>query len=112
MNYNIGIETMNNELDLGRLIQSLDSRDRQVHKKAIEDLANSDPIPKELFIKLLVDKSDNIRSGIEDVLIKIGKPVVSSLILSLKSESRDLRMRSAKVLGKMLDPDAIEPLSI
>lgn len=102
---------MNTETDLGHLIKALGSKDGQIRKNAIDHLAIMETPPIDVFIKLLISKSDTTRSSIEDVLIRIGTPAVSHLIASLNSENRDMRMKSARVLGKIRDPVAKEPLS-
>jgi len=44
-------------------------------------------------------------------LVKIGKPAVEPLILSLKKPSAAIRENSAKALGETGDPRAVEPLA-
>jgi HEAT repeat protein len=62
------------------------------------------------LIAFLDDIDPNVRKEVIDALVKIGKPVVESLIIALNEKHPYVRWGAAKVLGEIKDPRAVEPL--
>lgn len=67
--------------------------------KEIEELINS-----------LNDVDFDVRSSVSDILVKIEKPAVEHLISALHHPDPDIRVESARILGRIGDKEALEPL--
>ncbi len=63
---------------------------------------------KELGESMIVDQS--VRECARDALVKIGKPAVGSLILTLGNGNQDVVKLSAQALAQVGDQQAVEPL--
>ena len=75
--------------------------------KEIGDARVIDPLLQVLFKD---DRRDN-RDYAAIVLAEIGKPVVEPAIRALKDKEPDIRVRAARLLGKIKDSRAVKPLS-
>lgn len=62
------------------------------------------------LINSLKDSDYDVRNSIGDILVKTGKPAVPYLIKALNHQNSDIQVESAKILGRLADKNAIEPL--
>lgn len=62
------------------------------------------------LVALLGDADRQVRWQVVNALEKIGWPAVPPLLLSLESEDDLVRRETARALGRLADPRAIEPL--
>ena len=64
----------------------------------------------EPFISILKNRDESIRQASIEGLVRIGLPAVDLLISALKNDNYYVRESSAKALGSIKNPRAIEPL--
>jgi HEAT repeat protein len=69
-----------------------------------------DPIAVEPLIEALRDKDSNVRQRAGNALGKIGQPAGKSLIVLLSNPDPEMRRVAAEQLGKIRNPEALEPL--
>ena len=62
------------------------------------------------LIYSLNDGDYDVRNSIGDILVKTGKPTIPFLIESLKHPDPEIQVESARILGRLGDEEAIEPL--
>lgn len=67
---------------------------------------------KGLVRALSYEKDNNVRDAAAEALKQIGNPAVEMLITALKDDKLLIRIGSARVLGAIGNPQAIEPLKI
>jgi HEAT repeat protein len=85
-------------------------RVRTAAAMAIKEIGDSRVIDPLLQILFKDERRDN-REYAEVVLGEIGEPVVEQLIQALKDEEPDIRVRAARLLGKIKDFRAVKPLT-
>jgi len=85
-------------------------RVRTAAAMAIKEIGDSRVIDPLLQILFKDERRDN-REYAEVALGEIGEPVVEQLIRALKDEEPDIRVRAARLLGKIKDFRAIKPLT-
>jgi len=61
-------------------------------------------------IENLNSTSHDVREAAIDALVEIGKPAVESLVSALESMNKEVQISAARVLGKIGDARAIQPL--
>jgi HEAT repeat protein len=69
-----------------------------------------DPSAVEPLIGALRDKDGNVRQRAGIALAKIGQPAESSLVGLLRDPNPEMRRLGAEQLGKIRDPETLEPL--
>jgi len=94
------------------LIGKLNSPDADVRREAALELGETRDARAVLpLIDVLRAASAwNSWTPIRDALVEIGEPSVLPVIALLKEGNRDARMEAARVLGKIKDVRAVEPL--
>ncbi len=91
------------------LLNDEDWKIRYRASKALGKIKNKNKAIKPL-IEALNDTEENVRDSAAEALVNIGKPVVKSLIQTLKSKNIEIRLRSIEILGKIKDKEATEYL--
>jgi HEAT repeat protein len=76
--------------------------------KLLQDIP--DPVVVEPLIEALRDKDINVRQRAGTALGKIGQPAVRSLVALLRDPDPAMRRVAVEQLGKIRDPEALEPL--
>jgi HEAT repeat protein len=71
----------------------------EIGEKDINELINS-----------LNDVDYDVRNSVEDILVKIGDPVIEHLIKALKHDDPEIRVESARILGIIGDRRGLKPL--
>jgi HEAT repeat protein len=95
---------------LSKKLMDYDWRVRTGAALALKNIGDSrviDPL-LEIFFK---DSSRDHREYAEVVLWEIGSPVVERLIQALEDPEPDIRVRAARLLGKIKDARAVGPLN-
>lgn len=90
------------------LIKLLEERDVPLRTAVARGLGSKGSAAKEAAGPLLLalqDKYPAVRAAAEEALIGIGKPAVPVLVKGLKDSEASMRMRCARILGK-IGPDA------
>lgn len=62
------------------------------------------------LINSLNDVDYDVRNSIGDILVKTGKTAIPFLIDSLKHDDPEIQVESARILGRLGNEEAIEPL--
>lgn len=62
------------------------------------------------LINSLNDIDYDVRNSIGDILVKTGKPAIPFLINSLNHPDPEIQVECARILGRLGDEEAIEPL--
>jgi HEAT repeat protein len=93
------------------LIAALRHTDDDVRWKAAITLGEiGDPLAIEPLIRLLSDDDRFVKSRAALALGMIGKPAMGPLTHALRQGDGNMRWGAAIALGKMKDPDSVEPL--
>jgi HEAT repeat protein len=93
------------------LIAALRHTDDDVRWKAAITLGEiGDPGAIDPLVRLLSDEDRFVKSRAALALGKIGKPAVEPLIFELRQGDGNMRWGAAIALGKVQDPDSVEPL--
>lgn len=84
-------------------------RDWDTRKFAIRALGK---IKDERVLEPLIGqlRNDEFNDAATDALVELGKPAVPRLIAALKDKDENVRKQSVIALGRIKDPDAIDPL--
>ena len=70
----------------------------------------SDQAKIDAEIENLNSTSYDVREAAIDALVEIGKPAVESLVSALESTNKEVQISAARVLGRIGDTRAIQPL--
>ena len=62
------------------------------------------------LIKKLTDEDYDVRKNVEDVLIKLDEQSINPLIYSLDNKNPDIKIQSARLLGKIGNKNSINSL--
>ena len=97
---------------VGQMIANLSNPDASIRKTAADKLGRiKDPRAVEpLIVALKDDRDPTVRTSAAEALGTIGTPAVEPLIAALKNKDAEVRWRVVESLGKIKDPNAVEPL--
>jgi HEAT repeat protein len=62
------------------------------------------------LINKLIDEDYDVRKNVEDILIKLQEQSIGPLILALKHDNPEIQMQAARILGKIGNQGALNPL--
>jgi hypothetical protein len=93
-------------------LQQLKSRDPAIRMEAAKALGEAKEATaiRALVTALKKDRDGDVRAAVEDALINIGSPALSSLTPLLKDQSWRVRRRAVRTIGRIQDIAAIDPL--
>jgi 3-methyladenine DNA glycosylase AlkC len=93
-------------------LQKLKSRDPAIRMDAAKALGDAkDPTAiSALVTALKKDKDGDVRAAVEDALVNIGSPALTSLNPLLKDQSWRVRRRAVRTIGRIKDAAAIDSL--
>jgi HEAT repeat protein len=133
----ITLGEMGDERCVEPLVRALHDGDWQVREAAVEALSQVGSPAVELLIKQLRDwdvrkfvirtlgkikdervleplivqlRSDEFKEDATDALVDLGKPAIDRLVTALKDKDENIRKQAVIALGRIQDPEAMEPL--